>query len=484
MSDTTTPTARRPDLQNEGRHDPPFTQLGALQERLFALAEDTALADRLASQGDSSGGADAAVRWRAAIQVLSGRMADNLDGYWRSAKAAPEGPIDVIDMFSGCGGMSAGFRAVNGLLPAFRLALAVDINEAANATYAANLGSVPVREDISTLASSKLRLDELLRSSGRRPDHPLILIGCAPCQGFSSHRNAAGEGDVRNSLFEDFAQVAVNLMPEAIVVENVPELLTNKYWPYVENARRILEGAGYFVHLDVHNMAEFGVPQERFRAVMLALRKPFGRPRGFLRRGEFRTVRQAIGSLPAIRSGEPNVDDSMHYTAGHKESTLATIRAVPRNGGSRPADVGPQCLQRAFERRGRAIYEDIYGRLYWDRPAITITGYARNPASGRFVHPEQDRGLSVREAALLQGFPSDYWFEGGLDQRFQQVGNAVPPAFSAYLALYLLGELLSPSPPAEWAGPGITTAVGTSFSRMIPGIKSQSGAFQTAFGTE
>ena len=80
-------------------------------------------------------------------------------------------------------------------------------------------------------------------------------------------------------------------------------------------------------------------------------------------------------------------------------------------------------LRRAAERNGRAVYEDVYGRLYWDKPAITITAYARNPASGRFIHPEQDRGLTVREAALLQGFPRCYWFAGSLDSKFRQIGK-------------------------------------------------------------
>jgi DNA (cytosine-5)-methyltransferase 1 len=160
----------------------------------------------------------------------------------------------------------------------------------------------------------------------------------------------------------------------------------------------------------------------------------------------------------------------MHYTAGHRESTLATIRAVPKDGGSRPADVGPECLRRFEARQGKPAYEDVYGRLHWDRPSITITAYSRNPASGRFVHPDQDRGLSVREAALLQGFPSTYHFHGTLDQRFRQIGNAVPPVFAAYLAGHLLGELAAPS---EFRGEdkSIRASVGPSFARMIPGLK-------------
>jgi DNA (cytosine-5)-methyltransferase 1 len=404
-------------------------------------------------------------------QVLGKETALNIGKYWRAAKAGRRGPIDVIDIFSGCGGMSAGFQAVNGIIPVFNLVMAADVDAVANATYCNNLGIHPLKEDVSRLGQDKEELLRIVEASGRRKGNPLVLIGCAPCQGFSSHRNQSGSGDQRNSLFVTFSRIAAVLKPDAIVIENVPELLTTKYWSYIEESRSILAAAGYSIYVGVHNMAEFGVPQERFRAVILAFPKSFVPPRGFLPRARFRTVRQSIGGLPKIKAGQRHPKDPMHYSAGHQPSTIETIRAVPKDGGNRPPDVGPECLRRGKERQGKAMYEDVYGRLFWDRPAITITAYARNPASGRFVHPEQDRGLSVREAALLQGFPSDYWFSGSLDERFRQIGNAVPPAFASYLACYLLGELLTAEPAQRAAMQGILEPVGASFSRMIPALK-------------
>ena len=395
-------------------------------------------------------------------------LATDLDAHWRGARN--DGPIDVVDMFSGCGGMSAGFRAVNGLVPTFRLAAAVDIDTVANESYRVNLGLTPLATSVTAFAK-RPTLTRDLAASALRPEHPFVLIGCAPCQGFSSHRNEAGEGDERNALLLDFARVATRMRPAAIVVENVPELLTTRYWPFVSKVRRVLEEAGYFVHLGVHNAAEFGVPQERFRALLLAMPHPFRTPRGFLARSDFRTVRTAIGGLRPVAAGARDPHDPMHYSAGHRASTLKVIRAVPKDGGNRPPDVGPECLRRAYARRGKAIYEDVYGRLRWDRPAITITAYARNPASGRFVHPEQDRGLTVREAALLQGFPADYRLTGSFDEQFRQVGNAVPTVFAATLALHVAGEMVSSPPPAETFDRGLMQPVGSSFSRMIPGIK-------------
>lgn len=409
---------------------------------------------------------------RSAARGLGVFLAGSLSTLWSARKAADsEGPIDLIEMFSGCGGMSAGFLAVNCIVPAFRAILAVDIDEVANRTYAANLGLEPLHEDVGCLAAGRRRLKTVLAGTRRRTGNPLVLIGCAPCQGFSSHRNSGGDEDVRNDLFVDFARIAATLSPDAVVVENVPELLSRRHWPIVERATRLLRRAGYFVHLSVQNMAEFGVPQERFRAVMLAMKKPFEPPNGFLQRKDFRTVRDAVGSLPPIRAGERHPNDPMHFTAAHWDSTLKVIRAVPKNGGNRPSGIGPDCLRRAAARQGRGAYDDVYGRLAWDRPAITMTAYARNPASGRFVHPDQDRGLSIREAACLQGFPRSYRFSGTLDEAFRQIGNAVPPPFAAYLALHMLGELLEQRPRTAKMEPGISESIGLSFSRLIPALK-------------
>ncbi|WP_316575985.1 DNA cytosine methyltransferase [Nocardia canadensis] len=392
--------------------------------------------------------------------------------------------IDVIDMFSGCGGMSAGFKHINQIsdhsAPMFRHVLAIDIDEPANRSYLRNIGLTPVKADIHQLAQEPERLDTLIDGSGRRPENPLVLIGCAPCQGFSSHRNSAGPNDPRNNLFIDFAHIAARMQPDYVIVENVPEILTERYWPVVQRAREILQEVGYYTHLTAHNMAEFGVPQERFRAVLTAARTPFHGPVPTRHRDKFSTVREAIADLPPIQAGSTDPQDTMHRTAGHRASTIETIRAVPRDGGSRLAGTGPKSLQTLAERQGKSGYEDVYGRLAWDKPAITITAYSRNPASGRYVHPEQDRGLSIREAACLQSFPRDYVFEGTLDQAFRQIGNAVPPVFAAHLAISVLAHHAQGTSQPAWlahadalgsVATGIKKPVGASFSRLIPALK-------------
>lgn len=408
---------------------------------------------------------------RLKVRKAASELALELDTAWKGNLSHPTGPIDVVDMFAGCGGMSAGFLAANSVIPAYRLAMAVDIDELAMQTYEANLGLKPCAVDLHRFAKRQTGIVKQVHEARLSKANPLVLIGCAPCQGFSSHRNAHGHSDSRNSLFVTFARIAAAIGPDAIIVENVPEVITDQYWPVMVEARRILNRAGYQTVLTAHDMSEFGVPQQRYRAVMIAMRRPFRMPRGFLGGEERRTVRQAIGALPEIAAGEVCSTDPMHFTAGHRPSTIQTIMAVPLDGGRRPPNVGPECLRRAADRQGRSAYDDVYGRLWWDKPSITITGHARNPASGRYVHPTQHRGLSVREAALLQGFPSRWLFSGGLGPAFMQVGNAVPPAFAAFLAVHMIGEMMGPAVEKLDTEVDITQSVGPSFSRLIPALK-------------
>jgi DNA (cytosine-5)-methyltransferase 1 len=251
-------------------------------------------------------------------------------------------------------------------------------------------------------------------------------------------------------------------------MENVPEMLSKKYWSHFEEARNILTHAGYVIHQSIYNSASFGVPQERFRSLVVAMRKEFTLPEPLLKGDEFLSVRQAIGHLPPVAPGEKHKDDDLHRSAQHRESTMETIRAIPKNGGSRPAGVGPKCLDKV-----RGFY-DVYGRLYWDKPAITITHYARNPASGRYVHPEQDRGLTIREAALLQSFPVGFNFSGSFDSVFKQIGEAVPPKFSCAIAASIFVEMITPPPSKEeleMSISSITEPVSNSFSSVIAGLK-------------
>lgn len=345
----------------------------------------------------------------------------------------PSAPIKIIDLFCGCGGASAGFLAVNRALPVFEVVSAWDADQDACSTYA-QLGLEPTCGDVRTISESREAMRELKR---RIHGFPSVLIGCPPCQGFSAHTKVnrdAGE-DGRNWLVDAFSLIAAELEPDYVFMENVPELLSAKHYGHFAFFKRKMGAKGYRVVSDVVNMAEFGLPQARKRAVVLASRNPVAMPPPVLAPEDFVTVRGAISHLPKIRAGAQNSDDPLHVTANHRKTTLATIRAIPKNGGSRRPGLGPACLDKVCG------FSDVYGRMRWDSPSVTITGSARNPASGRFVHPEQDRGLSVREALILQGFPASFSLNGSFGKKFSLVGNAVPPLFAAAVAAHLVCEM-------------------------------------------
>ena len=237
-----------------------------------------------------------------------------------------------------------------------------DINQISAQTYSRNFDTPVIHEDIVRLANEEGALETLLESIGFDTNKPTILIGCAPCQGFSSHRKRHWdeEDDVRNSLVMAFATIVGKIMPDVIVMENVPEFLSQKYWRYFSAAKKSYQQLGYTVKEHIYNAAAFGVPQDRFRTIVIGMKKEFLLPEGYLTPNEYRTVRDAISKLPPVAAGVADPNDPMHKSAAHKQSTIDVIRQVPHDGGSRPEGVGPECLDRV-----RGFY-DVYGRLYWD----------------------------------------------------------------------------------------------------------------------
>lgn len=341
--------------------------------------------------------------------------------------------FDFVDFFAGCGGMSYGFESIGEINGLFKNVGAFDIDKHANKTYERNFGITPHQID---LGNSEISEIKDLISEKRNKKNPLIVIGCAPCQGFSSHRKKDKRKDERNSLVGRFAEIAVELEADFIVMENVPDLIAKKHWHHYNAFKNVLEEKGYNITAQIVNMAEYGVPQARFRTVVLASKKFIPTlPAPRYSKETFKTVRDAIESLPPLSAGQTDPIDPMHKTSNHRKETIEIIKSVPKDGGSRPQGVGPACLDKV-----EGFY-DVYGRLAWDRPAITMTARCRTPSCGRFTHPEQDRGLSVREAGLLQGFPPEFIFEGPFDDKFKQIGNAVPPIFSLHLATHILTML-------------------------------------------
>jgi DNA (cytosine-5)-methyltransferase 1 len=348
-------------------------------------------------------------------------------------------PWTVIDLFSGAGGMSYGFAA----RPEFQIVGAVDkqqgkpgrgrsagTNVHCNATYYANIGVAPLDADLHTLDPSEYRL-----ALGLAQEELTVLIACAPCTGFSQ-KNALNHAvdDARNGLVPRAGEWVAELRPELFVMENVKELVRGHHRHHFDALRRTLAEAGYSVSAQVHDLATFGLPQRRTRALIVARRDGCTLPPLPERVGPPVTVRDVIAHLPPIQAGEQHPDDAQHRAPASNAHSLRRIRAIPHDGGSWSDIANPELLIRSMIGKRRGSFPDIYGRLSWDRPAITITRECGHPGNGRYLHPEQDRMLSVREMALLQGFPDDYIFTGPVSARYNQIGDAVPPLVSLQLA--------------------------------------------------
>ncbi|NQT72249.1 MAG: DNA cytosine methyltransferase [Chloroflexi bacterium] len=233
---------------------------------------------------------------------------------WDVSSTAVLGQVyDVIDFFSGCGGMSYGFHEIGARTGIFSLIGAFDIDPDANKTYERNLGIKPYDVDLATSDIELIR--DIVRDmtpSGKK--NPLILIGCAPCQGFSKLSKRKDGKDPRNSLVSKFAEIVAALSPEIAIMENVPDLLRRKPNRYYESFKRIIEKAGYEnIEADIVNMAEYGVPQVRLRTTIIASKDiKVTLPPAIFAPPSFRTVRDAIGFLPPLKSGGSWDEDPMH----------------------------------------------------------------------------------------------------------------------------------------------------------------------------
>jgi len=382
--------------------------------------------------------------------------------------------VQVIDLFSGCGGMSCGFMLAETKNVRFKLLGGMDIDPHANSTYQRMLGRPAIAMSALDLLDKEGALDGALKEWGYKPELPLVLIGCAPCQGFSSHRKKDPRKDERNNLIACFAKIAVTLQPDVVLMENVPELLHAKHWKHYSEFRRILAGAGYKVRAQIHNAAEYGVPQERFRALVIASKSEqlTNMPRPTHKPSTYRTVRNAIGHLRALEAGESDANDPMHITSKHRPETVRLLKAIPADGGSRSAL--PDSMVKDCHKSVDG-FRDVYGRLWWDRPAVSITARCRTPSCGRFTHPEQHRGLTVREAAELQSFPGNWIFDGPFDDKYKQIGNAVAPEFAKAIAQAIDVSWGSGCPPtAIDLANDVCRAITRSISSSLSGRKRRS----------
>jgi DNA (cytosine-5)-methyltransferase 1 len=232
-------------------------------------------------------------------------------------------------------------------------------------------------------------------------------------------------------------------------MENVGELLLGKANHNFHELEKQLISLGYSVHAEVHNLAEYGLPQKRNRALIIAVNKDLAlRTLGDLWSGfaileEAKTVRRAISHLKPLEAGEQDSSDACHVSPRLSDRSLKRLAMIPKDGGSWPDILthpeGWDYLIPSMERYARkgkvGPYRDVYGRLAWDEPAVTVKRECSHTGNGRYAHPEQNRHCTVRELAILQGFPSNYRFEAGsLSNMYRHIGDAVPPLISYQIA--------------------------------------------------
>ncbi len=325
----------------------------------------------------------------------------------------------AIDLFCGCGGLTEGLKSAG-----YNVLHAVEIDAKASSTFIANHPDVNlIHMDIREVDATAL---------GLKPGDLDLLAGCPPCQGFSRIRKlnkSRPAMDERNSLINEFSRFVKELLPKRIMLENVPGLATHYRF---QNFLSTLRSLGYRVKYEILDVSNYGVAQRRKRLILSASinSEPFIAPP---MKGRV-TVRSVIESMP--KPG--NSGDYLHDIAEKRsEKVREIIKHIPLDGGSR-SDL-PEHLVLECHKKTKGFY-DVYGRMSWDELAPTITSGCHNPSKGRFLHPEDNRTITLREASMLQGFPVDYKFivSHGKESIALMIGNALPPPFIRHQALAIV----------------------------------------------
>lgn len=362
----------------------------------------------------------------------------NPDSALNTIATVPDGLPKVVDLFAGAGGFSLGARNAGA-----HVAFAVEFDKYAAATYRNNLcetgGTALYTEDILRLDPENLAKAHF--TNGAECD---LLLGGPPCQGFSTHRiKDAGVGDPRNTLIYRYFDFVRTLRPKAFLMENVPGLLWPRHSGYLRKFYELGAQEGYTLFDPVTlDARDFGVPQRRKRVFILGLREndcvaDFNWPPSPTHTEASddpaqRWVACEDAFLPAPAS-DPN---DLHMR--HNDELIRAFKNTPSNGGSR-RDSG-RTLPCHKNHDG---HKDVYGRIDSRMPAPTMTTACINPSKGRFVHPTEHHGITVRQAARIQTFPDSFVFEGGLTAAGKQIGNAVPVKMAEIIIKQLVAPLCS-----------------------------------------
>lgn len=340
------------------------------------------------------------------------------------------GAPTAIDLFCGAGGLTEGLKHAG-----FTVLAAIDSESLAIETYRANHSDVNaiIEQDIRAVNADSLR-----KTLGLLQGDLDLIAGCPPCQGFSKLRTrnkAIAADDERNDLIFEYLRFVECFQPKAVMLENVPALAKDQRLKVLLSR---LHELGYYIGnqpIRVEDASNYGVPQRRLRMILLASKAgpvpPAEKSTSKI------TVRKALENAALPPSGTSG--DTLHDIKSIRTPrVMDLIRAIPKNGGSR-SNI-PKELWLPCHTRYPNGFLDVYGRMRWDDVASTITGGCHNPSKGRFLHPDEDRAITLREAAIFQSFRPDYIFSmrKGKDGAALLIGNALPPEFIRRHALSIL----------------------------------------------
>lgn len=349
----------------------------------------------------------------------------------------------AIEVFAGCGGLTEGIKQAG-----FEVLAAIELDKTAAKTYECNHPNVNLMvQDVRTIKG-----DDLLKKTGLKVGELSLLAGCAPCQGFSRlQKKDEFCSDIRNGLILQFVRLVEELKPKTIMMENVPGLINSEQGKAIFSiAEKKLKDLGYKIDFNIVDMANYGVPQFRRRFVLLGSRTDIVKIPDSTHispnlkklnpdKEYWCTMRDTIMDVPPIGNGEKHPNIPTHFATKNKELNLERIKNIPKNGGSRK-DL-PEHLQLKCHKRYPNGFKDVYGRMTWEKPSPTLTGGCTNITKGRFIHPEQDRAITLFEASLIQTFRRNYVFHGNAGDMALQIGNAVPPRFGYVMTKTLYDSL-------------------------------------------
>lgn len=337
----------------------------------------------------------------------------------------------AVDLFCGCGAVTEGLTNRG-----FKVVSAVDCDPVACQTYRKNHPHVHLyKAKIEHLNPKRIRLHDL-------DDKDLdLMVVCAPCQPFSSQNRKKG-GDKRASLILQTIRFARRLRPRVIFFENVPGLASPRCIKIIQKLREGLTKEGYTLTDPIClDAADFGVPQRRLRCVMFAANgvdlPEIATP--VTPDGRRKTVASSIADLVPLTSGQVFPDDPLHFARVHRPVALERMQHIPKDGGNRFSL--PSYLELSCHKDHKG-HPDVYGRMWWQQVAPTLTTGCTDITRGRFMHPRDNRAISLREAARLQTFRDSYAFSGSAKDIAKQIGNAVPVGLVEVLALAIVRVLM------------------------------------------